>query len=66
MIKLTYEDDTGIFGFKDKNAWTQEDATHMVQEMWKQIFDLPANFVLESKVVLPETKHDPHAADDGM
>ena len=31
MIKLTYEDDTGIFGFKDKNAWTQEDATHMFE-----------------------------------
>ena len=29
MIKLTYEDDTGILGFKDKNAWTQEDAIHM-------------------------------------
>ncbi len=66
MIKLTYEDDTGIFGFKDKNAWTQEDAIQMFQDMLKQIFDLPDNFKLEGTVSLPKVKIDEHAIDEGM
>tara|TARA_R100000479_G_scaffold168972_1_gene110360 strand:+ start:138 stop:338 length:201 start_codon:yes stop_codon:yes gene_type:complete len=66
MIKLTYEDDTGIFGFKDKNAWTQEDATHMFQEMLKQIYNLPDNFKLIGTAELPKVKVDDHALDEGM
>lgn len=66
MIKLTYEDDTGIFGFKDKNAWTQEDAVQMFQEMLKQIFGLPDNFKLEGTVELPKVKEDENATEEGM
>ena len=66
MIKLTYEDDTGIFGFKDKNAWTQEDAIHMFQEMIKQIYNLPDNFKLTGTAELPKVEVDEHAIDEGM
>lgn len=66
MIKLTLEDDTGIVGYKDKNAWTWEDAVQMFQEILKQVYDMPDNFILEGKAELPTTKTDTHAADDGM
>ena len=66
MIKITYEDDTGIFGFKDKNAWTKEDATQMFQDMLKQIFELPDNFKLEFTTEIPKVKADENALDEGM
>lgn len=66
MIKLTLEDDTGIVGYKDKNAWTWEDAVQMCQEILKQVYDLPDNFILEGKAKLPETPIAIRAEEEGM
>jgi hypothetical protein len=43
MIKITLEDDTGLVGYKDKHAWTYEDAISIFQEIVKQVYDLPDN-----------------------
>tara|TARA_R100001086_G_C11825645_1_gene255256 strand:- start:4 stop:204 length:201 start_codon:yes stop_codon:yes gene_type:complete len=66
MIKITLEDDTGLVGYKDKNAWTYEDAIAIFQDIIKQVYNLPDNYKLEGRAKLPETKINEHALDEGM
>jgi hypothetical protein len=66
MIKITLEDETGIVGYKDKNAWTYEDAIQMFQEIIKQVYDLPDNFRLEIDHKIPLTTTDESVITEGM
>ena len=66
MIKITLEDETGIVGYKDKNAWTYEDAIHIFQEIVKQVYDLPDNFKLEIDHEIPLTTTDESVITEGM
>ena len=66
MIKLTLEDDTGVCGYKDKNAWTYEDAISIFQEILKQVYDLPDNFILDGRTTFPLTIEDENVIDEGM
>ena len=66
MIKITLEDDTGIVGYKDKNAWTSEDAIQMFESIVKQVYGLPDNFILESTTKLPQISSDEIALEEGM
>ena len=43
MLKITLEDDTGLIGYKDKNAWTIEDALKMFNKICVVSFHLDEN-----------------------
>lgn len=66
MLKLTLEDDTGMVGFKDKNAWTVQDCNRIYLEIIKQVFDLPDDTMIEVKQKLPLTNTDASVMSEGM
>lgn len=66
MLKITLEDDTGLIGYKDKNAWTIEDALKMFNKICVVSFHLDENIKIVLEKSYPNVKEDNIAAADGM
>lgn len=66
MLKITFEDDTGILGYKDKNAWTIEDFLKMATKIAVVAFDLDENTKIVLEKFYPNAKEDTIAETEGM